>query len=455
MSRSTFIYTVGVPGSGKSYYRCARFLLDDYLVNTDAVHCSNFPIKFEPWEDANGVEREGLLAVAERRGLDRDIVADRVKVFPEEVTKQWQNVGLAKGHAPRGPWDQLDEIDISGWHIAIDEIHNYCGRHASTKVQQRWEQWLGEIRHQGATVEFLTQSPNKVARCIPDHCEQRYQLLKGESLHDFWFKIPMYDWYQLRAKVFRRWYSCCWQIHQRQELGKWKTVDQTKFSFEPEYFGVYDSHSAPVVGAKAGGERPMEWQTMRAGRLLLWFVVRNDLKLLTKGALGLVPPVLLLGGPWLAPYLFTALPTWFSSQMTDDAMPEKPVAAEVRSVHRMGAPAAAVPKAEAVQPQALTDLAADYEGFTVGVVSRERLVFRNGFSYAVGEEIDMGPHEGRTIESIDFVRRMVHLDDGEILRLGAAPRVLAELPQPGTAADTRPNVRANVPSSARGGATRR
>ena len=39
--------TTGEPGAGKSYIRAARFLVDEFLVNTDGIHISNFPLNIE------------------------------------------------------------------------------------------------------------------------------------------------------------------------------------------------------------------------------------------------------------------------------------------------------------------------------------------------------------------------------------------------------------------------
>ena len=47
-----------------------------------------------------------------------------------------------------------------------------------------------------------------------------------------------------------------------------------------------------------------------------------------------------------------------------------------------------------------------------------RVTFRDGYSYEVGDVIDYGPSEGKTVDAIDWERRTVLLSDGTILRLG-------------------------------------
>ena len=471
--QTTVIYTTGEPGSGKSYYRCMRFLIDDFLRNTSCKHVSNFPVRMEPWEK-DGKPQQGFAAVAKAKGLNPDDVRERVLVFDPADVESWLNLNLGSkggGHVC-GPWDQLDQVDISGFHIAIDEIHNFCGTKSAKSVQARWAQWLGEIRHQGATVEFLTQSPKKVASCITEHAGLRHRLLKGEEREDFWFKIPLYDWYQLRAKFVGRWKTCFWQVTERNILDKWKTSDQKKFRLDPEYFEGYDSHSAPISGATAGNERPREWQTMSWPRLLAWFVSRNDAKLLLRGALLALIPTLAIGGPWIAPVLFGIGPWWMSHVMSSKADPRRhqaiateEVAAAIRETHaqprvtdaNMAFRASATPVQQAKTAAAATSAHVQTEPVIEGaaplrlsLITPETITLSDGATYAIGEHITSGDERAALVRRIDFEKRAVYLHDGRCVHLGGE---LHELPNDAPARQLHAfaRVRRPVPATASGG----
>ncbi len=44
---SVITITTGVPGAGKTYVRAARFLVDDFLINSNGIHISNFPLNID------------------------------------------------------------------------------------------------------------------------------------------------------------------------------------------------------------------------------------------------------------------------------------------------------------------------------------------------------------------------------------------------------------------------
>lgn len=75
-----------------------------------------------------------------------------------------------------------------------------------------------------------------------------------------------------------------------------------------------------------------------------------------------------------------------------------------------------------------TEVRAELEGlknelgatFAVAMVRPDGVVFRGGYHYSVGEKIDFGPYEGRTLHRVDYSKRVVYLDDGTSLRLAFA-----------------------------------
>ena len=47
-TRSVVTCTVGAAGSGKSFRRCAHFIVNEFLPEHDGVHWSNFPLAWSP-----------------------------------------------------------------------------------------------------------------------------------------------------------------------------------------------------------------------------------------------------------------------------------------------------------------------------------------------------------------------------------------------------------------------
>ena len=148
---STVILTTGVPGSGKSYVRCARFLYDDFLRNCSGIHYSNFPVNVDYISDTLHKNRRfGLLgSFLKHRPVSEDY-ARRIKVIPSDVMLSWRR-------HESGPWDYFKGVDLRYCHIAIDEIHEICTSDMPPDIFAQWDEWIGTIRHRGCTIEGLTQ----------------------------------------------------------------------------------------------------------------------------------------------------------------------------------------------------------------------------------------------------------------------------------------------------------
>ena len=199
---ATVCYTVGEPGSGKTYRRCAVFLGDQFLPNTDGHVFTNYPIKLE-----NMAEH-----VAAGRKHTGQQIKDRIHIIDEDTLKRWMR-GVS------GPWEYFADKKTDGALIAIDEIHNYCSRYHKKDHKQKWEEWLGEVRHMGAQVEVVTQDPDKCDALIQRHAGIRRWLQKDEHRTDPFLKIPMKAWYELIAKFFTGVYKPWnWEIEQRRVM---------------------------------------------------------------------------------------------------------------------------------------------------------------------------------------------------------------------------------------------
>src|SRR5690606_37593265 len=81
-------------------------------------------------------------------GSDAAQWLERMQLIPPGEIERWRE-------GQSGPWDFFADKDLGQAHIAIDEIHVFCGRNTAAAVRKKWQDWLGEIRHRGATVEFL------------------------------------------------------------------------------------------------------------------------------------------------------------------------------------------------------------------------------------------------------------------------------------------------------------
>jgi len=287
-ARSVITLTTGPAGSGKTYVRCARFLVDEWLPDRIGIHYSNFPVFREKVAEF----------LAKKLGKDPSDFLDRMQVIPAPVLDTWVS-------GQSGPWDYFKSINLEGCHIAIDECHNFCGTKANHKIRQRWQAWLGEIRHQGATVEFLSQSPEKVAKEIHYEAGLRLSLVNSEDRRDPFLGILLGDWYELKAKFMTGTYeSTVWEVERRNVDGKWVQQNKRIFWLDPFYFDFYDSFSTPVQGGHKATGQHREYKIRSRSGLLWWFFKRN--------AFSIVPRFMLVGG---IVYLCTGGSSWILSTM--------------------------------------------------------------------------------------------------------------------------------------------
>lgn len=238
---STIIITTGVPGSGKSYVRCARFLYDNFLLNGSGVHYSNFPVNVEKIASAMSKRRRGFFSrffLRERH--DCDYYASRIVRIEDDVIRSWRCF-------QSGPWDYFKGVDLRYAHIALDEIHEICRRDMPDDVYSKWDEFLGTIRHRGCTIEGLTQDISLVSKCFVSRCSLRYELIPCEDLRDPFFSIPMSDWYQLKASFTGEFHKTVFlQEYMKQGNGRFKKVDTSRFLIDPFYFPFYNSYSSSL-----------------------------------------------------------------------------------------------------------------------------------------------------------------------------------------------------------------
>lgn len=423
--RSVITLTTAPAGSGKSYRRCAHFLSEEWLPEHDGVHHSNFPINIGPLTEY----------VGKQWGRDPADLAERVQIIPEQVVDSWKD-------GRSGPWEYFDRIDLNGAHIAIDECHVFCGKTTDKKIKNKWQSWLGEIRHRGATVEFISQSPNKIATEIINEASVKVQLVNSEHRRDPICKILLGDWYELRAGfITGRYRTTIWELESREAAGKWIVEDKRVFPLDPKYFAFYDSYSRPHGGGVKGRVQLREFERRSRMGLAFWFLNRNALRLFTRLALvALAVWLTFFGG---GKVLMGDLLAGITSATAQAATVDTPGVVHKQTPHAH-ADAALTPEqlrdrlmeADArlmAQTDAMTQMSADLASCRAGLdaitaeleraaavelIGPDSLTFRNGYTYSLGELIDFGPYKGRSVASVDLLRRRVLLDDGTALRMG-------------------------------------
>jgi hypothetical protein len=424
-TRAILSMTSAPSGTGKSYRRCGHFIITEVLTHPTLKHLSNFPIKYDPWMQGEGEEaREmrGLIAVAQARGikLTGDEIRSRIQLIPDEALVAWRD-----GEA--GPWDTFADWDLSGTHLAIDEIHNFCGAELKPALRQEWRKWLGEIRHRGARIEFITQHPQKVNKIVREECEVSRVLYSGRENYDPYFGISMDDWYQLAARITGNYRPCVFEIEKVQrDKSTFKELNRVRFWFEPDIFECYDSFSAPVQGGGAGVLAAEPYQLYGWPRFLVWFIGRNSWTLTWRGtALGVFLYLTVGGG---------------TKQLLMNAMNasliSKAAAASTEADRLQAAnPNAIVVESPAEKPvdrpngrsieskfdaEKFVALVNDWK--VVGLTPR-LVTFGNGRLFSLGELIDEGPYAGSEVVGINVRERHVDFGSNRTRLLAVPDRV--------------------------------
>lgn len=402
---ATIEYTVGSVGSGKSYRRCAHYLVEEFFnpdIPTDEYFWSNFPIKFEPFVDHLGVEQPGLFAIVEKRyGVGRGEVFDRVFVFPESEVETWIP---RDGEPLRGPWSYFAEndIDISESHISIDEIHNFCPA-GDRKAKKLWQEWLGEIRHEGATIEFLTQEPDKVNAGIHKAAQVRRYLIPSHDRRDPFFNIRMNDWYNFGTVFGKSYRPSVWQDEERNVKGKWKVVDSQPFWFKSELFGVYATNSESVKGKKSGKQTDQAYKRFGKLKLIRWFIFSNWYRFIfnktVPRALGVIA---ILVGVQFLPQIIGLIGSATSKNVPN----ESSNGSNVVDVDPVFDEESLLLLAEEISRR-------QTESVVVGMVP-DGIILANGLAVGVGGEVVVGGN-AKKVKRIDYESRTVFYDGGKFV----------------------------------------
>ncbi len=459
--------TCAAAGAGKSYVRCARFMVDDFLLNEDGLHISNFPVNI--WPMAN--------AVAKKRKCEVADVGRRIIIIPDDMLKGWMHAtkedkrekdekgNPIKGEAEwssKGPWELEEwleslgyESPLDGAHIAIDEVHNYCGQKHPAHHRRNWMEFLGEIRHRGATFEAISQDKEKIAEEVRKESAVRYEMVNSATKRDPWFGIVLKDWYELKALITGQYTSAVWVHELRRVNSRWVNECKWVYWLDPYYFQFYNSFNKPERGGKAKATKFLP-EFKKRGRLglLWWFVRRNSFRLSSRFALvALVMWMCFFGGATLLLEGFLGFTSSIATaqgetpgkgQSGGDGNEKVAPAEKANSPGKtQGKPDTTQTKQSAVDAKREvevrkreTDLKVqqaeaenrrleeqtrrlqqalkkkqeeDRQRQEVALIAPDGVVVRDGSSYELNERIEYGTFEGYTVAKIDYKRRTVVL----------------------------------------------
>lgn len=418
---SVIILTTGVPGCGKTYVRAARFLVDDFLINSHGVHISNFPLNREEIarEVSARMKRRSFWYKLRHKVSEEDLIK-RMQIIPDDVLQSWKR-------EESGPWDYFSGVNLKYAHIALDEVHNFVSEHSSEDYIKRWDEFLGEVRHRGCTFEALTQDIHQVPKELQGRAAIRLELVNAEDFRDPFFGIRMGDWYELKAAFTGDFHKTVFEVEYRRSLGRWKKNHSRRFLLVPEYFKFYNSFNASL-SEKADGVtdegRAVEYEYQRRSKfgLLLWFLGRNFLTLFLR----IVIAVLVI---WLC--FFGGLTTLINGFIDGMLVAGKSNSGSSKSVSA----------AKSVSPQNKLDqsVITKHQGSASGQMSGQgsdetvpvlvdpdydKFLFkpamffdnccwlRNGLKIKVGYKFKVGIYEDREVKEINAADRYFVLDDG-------------------------------------------
>jgi hypothetical protein len=452
-ARGIITLTTAPAGSGKTFRRGPHFLLNYLLTQTHASHWSNLPLFPEKIAEE----------AAKRTGRPLEEFIDRIKLIPPEVCDQWRS-------GDSGPWEFFASIDLQDAHLALDEFHEFCGANTPPALREKYRVWFGQIRHRGATIEIISQDPDKIGKEVERECANRLALVNNEDRRDPYFRILFGDWYELRAKFFTGQYiASVWEVEYRKANGKWVEEDKRVFWLDKTYFPFYDSYSKPTDSAVKGEASKREFEKRTRLGLIGWFIKNNWPRLVWKGAIyGFVVWLLCGGLVWLMLQAVSVINHRVISQLNRAAVGDlggvQTIHSTTTSIKGVTHPSA-LPRPQMIEDARKTEAPTTMQALDIqkqqasqyyNELQEERsksaelertlaetqaklkknslivcltpdsMTLSDGQSYRVGERVDSGLYAGKLVKAIHWNRRRVEFEDGTLVGLAVvedgAPR---------------------------------
>lgn len=399
--------TIAKSGTGKTYYRGVRFLLEEWLPNHSGDFWSNLPLR--PRRIAREHEK--------RTGADRVATRQRIKSIPKAVLDLWYD-------GSSGPWEFFSDVDLSGARIVLDEVHSLIGDHTPAKARKQWQAWLAELRHSGATIEGISQTESQIAPEFKKQCALRYDLRDNAADTIPYLRVCIGDWLELQAAYLRVFLRRTLVIEAAQEGSSFVEKWRSTFILQPYFFKFYNSFSAGKNG-NAGQEEKHEFERRSFLGVHLWFLARNWHML-----------AVFLAGVLALGWIFNGgLATTFNgvfrvcSAAFQSSLQPKESASEAPAVEPEAAPVHPLEvkldfQLAEVERQTMR-LLADNERLRdrlrseneFGGLLSDAVWLRDGSIVRIGQAIPGGTHRGRRVVGVDVPQRQVRLDNGAVVRL--------------------------------------
>jgi len=432
----SILMVFGEPGVGKSYRRCAQ-MVPEILWDGASRHVSNFPIRREDSEHGEGM----ISAISRIVGIEREEAERRLVTMDLDdrraILSSWEPSEAYSTKPGSGPWDLWKDEDLSGCHIAIDEIQKYCPERGCPSAHKKaWIEWLSEIRHRGARIEFVTQDKALVAREIIALAETQVKIVKRDAEMIPWLGVHFLALRQFWCKLLGKKLIFCYEVYEKKSEGKFAENSRESFVIDGSLYSRYNSHSKPVTGV-AGKEQDEAWERYSWPGLLWWFWrmywVRHSINVccvafvvwfLFFGGINLAGAFVVHEAKSIVAGLTKQAPINADGQVgADDATPAPRPLVHVPAAQPAERPAETQPSGEAVVVVAITPKGAYFQGL--------------GF-VRVGEQLEEGEQDGVRLESVDWFRSRVLLSDDRVYRLavgrtpsdGAIPADVRNPPSP-------------------------
>lgn len=426
-ARAQTTFTTGESGSGKSLIRCAHFLVDEFLPDEVGVHYSNFPINFPK--------------LAEVMGWSEEQLRERVQLIPADELIKWRD-----GNS--GPWEYWAGVNFKGAHIALDEAHRYCGTSHPKRHIDAWMEFCGHVRHQGGTVEFVSQNRAKLSKKVVDECGVWIDVVSPLRRKEPFSGATWYDTLQVASKLLGRQVGLSFELRHSKGSGTktWNLETMISHWHNAKYFSVYDSYNVVHLEGQGDGQgaeirRPKEpWERFSLPYLLVWYFARNALPL----GLRLVGISLLV---WAFAFngIGSAVSTVLNAGMQSSAKLAKQSGKDYTAqpertkpvVSGEPEPTLAAPYNKAANSKELAALREEHgvlaseidvmkteleRRSVLTAVLGENAYFGDGNVYKVGDHINEGIHRGEFIREVNSKAGRVRLSNGLVLRLGVVSR---------------------------------
>lgn len=429
-SESIITATFGVPGSGKTYSR-VKWLVDDFLINNPTgLYITNIPVIPE--------------AVADyfcrfHKNVTRESVLQRIIIIPDEQLIIWEKLNQLENRDLNSftsetfpPTQYLQQFNLQGAHIAIDEFHKYFSKRGPKLLKKLWNDWFAEIRKTGCVFEAITQSYGQMADEFLDKCGTRLELVNHADFRDPLFCIRLGDWYELRAGFLGK--VPVQRVSERETMqgtsqsGRlcWvPTGKSNTFVLEPEYFDLYNSfHNSTGVS----GERKSPAQ-IYGRKIWIWFVRRNWLNVVPRFLVFIFFIwFLFFGGFRLC---INSIFLVFKRSGTSNSLikSERPKSKVVYSAATSGSQssnqsvAVSPPQKVVIQDHQKTEIKPVFSDaalllYKPAFFFQDLVVLRNSFEVKIGYIFnDKGPYDGKKIIKINAKNRSYELNDGVIVSM--------------------------------------